>query len=199
MTRHDVDLVGLHLTVEPHLGLALDQTLTKLAGHGLDVALVEVEFLGDLPVRQVEAHEIQAQHPDPQWLVMAGQNRAGEVVETRLAVLAQPALARVPDIVPAVPDHVGAVAGRAPHTGRPAMLADQVEALGVVEQRGQADQVGAHGTFTSAGGASPRSTVHLRLHHTRNRDPIAKHGTAQLITPEPAMSLSVLDSAENWL
>ena len=58
MTGHDVDLVGLHLTVEPHLGLALDQTLTKLAGHGLDIALVEVEFLGDLPVRQVEAHEI---------------------------------------------------------------------------------------------------------------------------------------------
>jgi hypothetical protein len=24
---HDVDLVRLHLTVEPHLGLALDQTL----------------------------------------------------------------------------------------------------------------------------------------------------------------------------
>jgi hypothetical protein len=155
MTRHDVDLVRLHLTVEPHLGLALDQTLVKLAGHGLDVALIEVEFLGDLPVRQVEAQEIQAQHPDPQGLVMAGQHRAGEVVEARLAVLAQPALARVPGIVPAVPDHVGAVARRASHAIRPAMLADQVEALGVVEQRGQADQVGAHGTFTSAGGSSP--------------------------------------------
>jgi hypothetical protein len=39
------------------------------------------------------------------------------------------------------------------------MLADQVEALGVVEQRGQADQVGAHGTFTSAGGSSPDQPV----------------------------------------
>ena len=83
MTGHDVDLVSLHLTVEPDVGLTLDQTLAELAGHGLDGALVEVEFLGDLPVRQVEAHEIQAQHPGPQWLVMAGQNRAGEVVEAR--------------------------------------------------------------------------------------------------------------------
>src|SRR4051812_47408593 len=123
---------------------------------------------------------------------MASQHRAGQVVETRLAALAQPALARVPGIVPAVPDHVGAVARRAPHTGRPAMLADQVEALGVVEQRGQADQVGAHGTFTSAGGSAPRSTGHHRLHHTRNRNPTAKHETAQLITPEPAMSLDLL-------
>jgi hypothetical protein len=121
--------------------------------------------------------------------LVAGQHRAGEVVEARLAALAQPALARVSGIVPAVPDRLGAVAGRAPHTGRPAMLADQVEALGVIEQRGQADQVGAQGTFTSAGGASPRSTGHHRLHHTRYRDPTAKHGTAQLITPEPAMSL----------
>src|SRR4051812_34849501 len=119
---------------------------------------------------------------------MASQHRAGQVVETRLAALAQPALARVPGIVPAVPDHVGAVARRAPHTVRPTMLADQVEALGVVEQRGQADQVGAHGTFTSVGGSSPRSTGHHRLHHTRYRNPTVKHGTAQLITPKPAMS-----------
>src|SRR3954451_16510058 len=69
----------------------------------------------------VEAHEIQAQHPNPQELVMTDQHRAGEIVEARLAVPAQPALARVPGIVPAVPDHVVAVAGRAPHAIRPAM------------------------------------------------------------------------------
>jgi hypothetical protein len=52
MTGHDVDLVSLHLTVEPDVGLTLDQTLAELAGHGLDGALVEVEFPGDPPVRQ---------------------------------------------------------------------------------------------------------------------------------------------------
>jgi hypothetical protein len=119
---------------------------------------------------------------------MAGQNRAGEVVEARLAALAQPALARVPGIVPPVPDHVGAVARRAPHTVQPAMLADQVEALGVVEQRGQADQVGAHGTFTSAGEASPRSTGHHRLRHSRNRNPLRRRQSDKLITPKPNMS-----------
>jgi hypothetical protein len=35
------------------------------------------------------------------------------------------------------------------------MLADQVEALGVIEKRGQADQGGSHRTFMLAGGSSP--------------------------------------------
>jgi hypothetical protein len=35
------------------------------------------------------------------------------------------------------------------------MLADQIEALGVIEQRGQADQVGAHGTFVGRRSVSP--------------------------------------------
>src|SRR4051794_34065764 len=146
----------------------------------------------------VEAHEIQAQHPDPQGLVMAGQNRAGEVVEARLAILAQPALARVMTIVPAVPDHVGTVARRASHAIRPAMLADQVEALGVVEQRGQADQVGGHGAFTSGKGAIPRSTNHHRLRHIRNRNPLRPGQTDKLITLKLNMSQSFLRSPGNW-
>jgi hypothetical protein len=32
VTRHDVDLVGLHLTFEPHLGLALDQDVVGNPG-----------------------------------------------------------------------------------------------------------------------------------------------------------------------
>ena len=126
MARHHVDLVDLHLAVEPRLGLALNQALAKLFGHGLDVALAEIEFLGDLPVRQVETHE--AQNPDPQRLMMAGQHRAGQVVETRLAELAQPALARGPVVIPAIADHVAATR-RALHTVRPALPTDQVEAL----------------------------------------------------------------------
>src|SRR3954451_397682 len=39
--------------------------------------------LGDLPVREVQAHQIQAQHPDPQRLVVAGQNGSGQVAEAR--------------------------------------------------------------------------------------------------------------------
>ena len=129
----------------------------------------------------------QAQHPHPQRLVMAGQHRAGQVVETRLAALASQRWRACRASSQPFRTTWPTVAGRAPHTVRPAMLADQVKALGVIEQRGQADQVGAHGTCTSAGGSSPRSTSHHPLHHTRYRNPTAKHGTAQLITPEPAM------------
>ena len=45
------------------------------------------------PVGQVQAHEVEAQHPDPQRLMAAGQRRAGEVVEApgaRLATIPLP-------------------------------------------------------------------------------------------------------------
>jgi hypothetical protein len=163
VARHHVDLVDLHLAVEPRLGLALNQALAKLFGHGLDVALAEIEFLGDLPVRQVETHEVQAQNPDPQRLMMAGQHRAGQVVETRLAELAQPALARGPVVIPAIADHVAAATRRALHTVRPALPTDQVEALGIIEQTGQADQVVGHETFAAIGGIVPQLTKQVRI------------------------------------
>ena len=87
---------------------------------------------------------------------MAGQHRAGQVVEARLAGLAQPALARRPVVVPAVADHV---TRRAPHTVRPALPADQVEALGIIEKTGQADQVGCHETFRQSAGAFPNQPI----------------------------------------
>lgn len=36
------------------------------------------QFLGDLAVRQIQAHDVEAQHPDPQRLVMSGQHGAGQ-------------------------------------------------------------------------------------------------------------------------
>jgi len=51
-----------------------------MLGHRLHVRGAKVEFPGDLPVREVQAHEVQAQNPDPQRLVVRGQDRAGLVV-----------------------------------------------------------------------------------------------------------------------
>lgn len=53
-----VHLVGLDLAAEHGL-LALD-ALAQLLRHALGVILVKAQFLADLPVGQVQAHEIQA-------------------------------------------------------------------------------------------------------------------------------------------
>src|SRR3954471_16736850 len=61
---HDVDLVDLHLTLQPHGRGFGNQAAAQLLGHGVHVRPVEAQFLGDLAVRKVQAHEVQAQHPD---------------------------------------------------------------------------------------------------------------------------------------
>ena len=53
------------------------------------IIFVEIEFLGDLVVRQVEAHKREAQYPHTKWLMMPGKDGAGEVVEASVAGLAQ--------------------------------------------------------------------------------------------------------------
>jgi hypothetical protein len=55
----DVDLVDLHLALEPHRRRPGDQAGAELLGHELRVGLVQVQLLGDLPVREVQAHEVQ--------------------------------------------------------------------------------------------------------------------------------------------
>jgi hypothetical protein len=53
------------------------------------VIFIEIEFLGNLVVREIEPHEIQAQYPHPQGLMMAGKDRVRQIVKASLAGRAQ--------------------------------------------------------------------------------------------------------------
>ena len=111
-----------------------DQPAAQLLRHSLRVRSIQAQLQADLPVRQVQAHEGEAQHPHPQRLVVPGQHRAGEIVEAIGACLAPVALPTGLRVVVAVADHRIVVAGRAPDALRPAALAHKGEALGVVHQ-----------------------------------------------------------------
>ena len=108
--------------------------MAQLLGHELYIGAGETQLLGDLPVREVQAHEVEAQHPDAQRLVMTGQDSAGQVVEAGAARRATLALPMRLGVVPAVTGGRGAAAGRAADAIRPAVLADQLEALRVIDQ-----------------------------------------------------------------
>jgi len=56
------------------------------------VVLMEIECLGNVVVREVEPHEIQAQYPHPKGWMMTGKDRVRHIVKTSLAGLAQGAL-----------------------------------------------------------------------------------------------------------
>jgi len=79
---HDVNLVDLHLVLQLHLWRFGDQAAAQVLRHDLHVRAVQAQLQGNLPVGQVQAHEVEAQHPHAQRLVMSGQHRAGQVIET---------------------------------------------------------------------------------------------------------------------
>src|SRR4051795_12270725 len=72
---------------------------------------------------------------------MPGQHRAGEVVEASRACLAPIPLPVSLGLIKAVSDHGTAAACGAVDTLRPAMLAYQGEALGILDQCQEVDQI----------------------------------------------------------
>src|SRR5262249_31402194 len=93
MSSHHVDLVAFDLTGEHHRRPLLDDALPQLRAHPLGVVRIEIQLAGNLLVGEVQAEEIQAEDPDPQGLMMAGEDGPGQVVEpagTRLAEVALP-------------------------------------------------------------------------------------------------------------
>src|SRR3954467_6060899 len=119
-----------------------EQTLAKLLGHRLHVRGIQAQFLSDLPVGEVQPHQIEAQDPHAERLMMSRQHRAGQVVEPSMARLAQVALSMPLSFIMAVADDHGTVAVRAAHAIRPAMLTHKFKALGLVQQAREIDHLG---------------------------------------------------------
>src|SRR5215213_4283156 len=138
---YHVNLVDLHLAFQLCCWGSGHEAAAQLLRHGLSVGRAQLQLQGDLPVREVQAHEVEAQHPHPQRLMMPGQRRAGEVVKApgaRLAVIALPMRLRV---VAPVADHPSTATPGTAHALGPAMLAHQCEALGVIQQPREVDQI----------------------------------------------------------
>ena len=131
----DVDLVALDLPLELHGRLALDDAETELRGHLLGIVGVDRQLAGNLLVGQIEAHQVQAQHPDREWLMMAGEHGARQIIEATAAYLAQiPSPLWLRFIVPLSGD-VRRVAVGAMHAVGPAHRADGLVALCIVDQQ----------------------------------------------------------------
>jgi hypothetical protein len=94
--------------------------------------------------------------------MVPGQHRAGEIVEATRAGLAPVALPVRLGVVAAVAHHGAAAAAGAAHALRPAMLAHQGEALAIVDQGGEVDQVrcGHGGKRSFDGGEQPSCSYH---------------------------------------
>jgi hypothetical protein len=105
-----------------------------LGCHHQGVIRVDPQFLGDLLVGEVQAHEVEAHDPDPERLVVAGEDRVDQVVEPLAAAVALIALALGLGVVMPFLGDLGGPAPRAPHAVGPAHRPHGLEALGVVDQ-----------------------------------------------------------------
>ena len=70
MTSHHVDLVAFHLPRQDRFGLTGDDPFPELFSHPLYIVRIQAQLVGELRVRQIQPHEIQAQNPNPQRLMM---------------------------------------------------------------------------------------------------------------------------------
>ena len=116
MSRHHIDFITLHLPRECDLRLVLYDAFAQLRGHELDIVGMHIEFLGDLFIRQIQSHEVEAEKPDPQRLVMTGKDGTGQVVELRLTRLALIPLSRRLGLVSTLFGDVGSAAVGTAHT-----------------------------------------------------------------------------------
>jgi hypothetical protein len=46
-----------------------------------NIVLIEVKFLSDLKIGEIQSHQVQAQYPSPQGLMMSCQDRIAQVIE----------------------------------------------------------------------------------------------------------------------
>jgi hypothetical protein len=135
MTRGDVDLIGLDLAVEQWVGLRALDALAQLLGHALHIIFVEPQLAGDLAIRQIQADEVQAQHPGAQRLMMTRKDRARQVVEPTPAVAAAVLLTLRLGGIPSLPGDRCRTALHAAHLLWPAQRAHRLDALGIVDER----------------------------------------------------------------
>jgi hypothetical protein len=130
----NVDFVAFDCAFERWFGLEVYNATAQESGHLMNIVLVEIKFPRDLLVREVEPHQIQAQDPLAQGLMVMREDRIGQVVKvaiTSFAVIALPFTltlmhAASPDLVGLTPD--------ASDTVRPADLAHALVAFRIVYQ-----------------------------------------------------------------
>jgi hypothetical protein len=192
MTGRDIYFVAFHDALQHFGRTRRPDPGAQLLGHRLHVAHVEVEFPGDLLVRQVQAHEVKTQDPEPQRLMMAGENSVGEVVEARLTGQAPVALPVPLPLVMAVSRHLVAAALRALHALGPTQMPDGLEASGIVDQGLDVDQAVHRGRLLPADNrAHPR-----RQDRSAGSSVISTGGdhdprvSLPPTTPKPIMSLA---------
>src|SRR5262249_17353107 len=130
-------------------------------------------------VRQVQPHEVQAKEPDTKRLVVAGEDRPGQVIEPPAAAMALVAPAVRLGLIPAVLGNLGGAARGAPHAVGPTHRPDGLKAPGGLDEGLDVDH-----RRSSLGTEPSVATIWL------SRRVYPREDAAGITRPESRMSLS---------
>lgn len=134
MTCYDVDLVAFNFSSELQGWLFGIHSQAQGLGHVLNVVLVQVELSRYLLVRQIQAHQVKAQYPDPQRLMVAFEDGSGKIVEVGATTFAMVPLASRLGLIMSESNNLAAAATGAPCTVWPPDVANGFKAFGIIDQ-----------------------------------------------------------------
>jgi len=80
MSRHNIDFITFNFALEGYFRFFYNP-FTKLGSHLMDVATVQIQLFCNLLIGQVQSHEVEAQNPDFERLMVPGKNCAGKIIE----------------------------------------------------------------------------------------------------------------------
>jgi hypothetical protein len=139
MASDDIEFVALNLTAQLWLPFAGNDASTQLHGHLVDFTRRKVELLCDLFLGEIQPHQIEAEHPDPQRSVVSGENRPGQIIEIPAALTAVIPLTGALSVIAPAFLYVPGLTVRTLHPVGPAHLADGLITLVIINQLLQAD------------------------------------------------------------
>lgn len=134
MAGDDIDFIAFEGATQSRRRLALDDALAQLCGHLVNIIFVQIKFLGDLLVGEVEPHQIQTENPLAQGLVMTGKDGVGQVIKIAVTGMAMIALTMALVIITTPLGHRRRVTPDAMKAVRPTQLADSFIALGIINE-----------------------------------------------------------------
>ena len=116
------------------LGAFFYYSFTKLGGHLLDLAAVQIQFLSDLFIGQVQSHKIQAQYPDLQRLMVPGEDRTRQIIEAFLTIFTFITLSGRLLIIETSSDDALGITKRTLSAFWPTQFAHRIVTLGIIYQ-----------------------------------------------------------------
>ena len=139
MAGNNVHLIAFDLTFQDERMLTLCDALAKPLCHLLSLRLRQIELGRDLLVRQIQPHEIRAEHPNPQGLMVAREHRIGQIIKGASTMATAISLAT--DFVCVVPvlGDLLAIAVWAANAIGPSQFAHHFIAFRIVDQSSNGD------------------------------------------------------------